>query len=873
MRTVFTIVLRDLKRLIRVPSAWVIIAGLTFIPALYAWFNIFGFWNPYGNTESIRVAVANEDRGADNALIGKMNLGDQIIAKLKDNKQLGWRFVNKSDAMQCVESGDCYAAIVIPRNFSEELSNVVTDMKTRPQLDYYVNEKANAVAPKITDIGADTVDRQVNSTFVSTVSGVISDIVNKTSMQVQQQSNKTAGATAQQLQHTKENLEQVSDTIDFLLKELKNAPATTQAVRTAITQAQDAAKSASTGLSQASSLLTGSQGKLNTFVSSTSSAMDKGSSLISQATSQATNNVASISSGIVTASGYTQNALDGMKASNERVSNIIEDLRTIQVPASLQPALDQLITSLETQNTEVSQTITGLETLNTQVTNTAKSTQDSASQFNTTTQTTLNSLGTARNTITTGSIPQLNSGLSSLAMTSGILSGSLSGQNIIVSQLNNTLNELDGITQSTTKALQQTDKLISQLIEKIDRVHTDISALTNATSIADVVGSDGNLDVKRIANFMLSPTVLNTHTLYPINSYGSGMAPLFTSLSLWVGAFMLMVIPKLEVDDDDLEGIFPSAWQKYVARFIVLAFIAFGQGLVCTVGDLILGVQTVNPFVFVLTGIITSLVYLSVTYSLSTTFMHVGKGLCVALVIVQIPGASGLYPIEMMPSFFRALYPFFPFTYTIDAFRETIGGFYDGHYLKMIGMLLLFTAISFFIGIVIRPWMTNLNRLFARELEQSDMIISEEVMLPDREHDTTTILQVLADKGGFQQQINNRAQRFNERYPKLLRGALIAGLVVPIVLFITFSFTNGTKVIALATWCIWILLIMGFLMIVEYIQDSLNRQVTMSDMSDGDLQHILYERGMNRSLLKKKRQKMEKTIKQLTHPHEGRHSA
>ena len=101
--------------------------GLILIPPLYAWFNIYGFWNPYGNTQGIKVAVANVDKGTDNALLGKMNLGDQIEDTLKDNDQLGWEFMGKAEAMEAVQSGDCYAAIIIPSDFSEDLANVVTD--------------------------------------------------------------------------------------------------------------------------------------------------------------------------------------------------------------------------------------------------------------------------------------------------------------------------------------------------------------------------------------------------------------------------------------------------------------------------------------------------------------------------------------------------------------------------------------------------------------------------------------------------------------------------------------------------------------------------------------------------------------------------
>ena len=127
MHNVLQILRRDFKRLVTVPAAWVIMIGLILIPPLYAWFNIYGFWNPYGNTDSIKVAVANMDEGTDNALLGKVNLGDQIEGTLKSNDQLGWEFMGKANAMEAVESGDCYAAIVIPSDFSEDLANVVTN--------------------------------------------------------------------------------------------------------------------------------------------------------------------------------------------------------------------------------------------------------------------------------------------------------------------------------------------------------------------------------------------------------------------------------------------------------------------------------------------------------------------------------------------------------------------------------------------------------------------------------------------------------------------------------------------------------------------------------------------------------------------------
>ena len=228
MRNIWFILRRDLKRLIINPAAWVIIFGLTFIPALYAWFNIIGFWNPYGNTKGITVAVANEDAGADNAMMGKLELGDQIESTLKENHELGWTFLGKAKAMECVESGHCYAAIVIPRNFSENMAAVITGSGQRPTLEYYVNEKVNAVAPKMTDVGANTVDRQVNSAFVSTVSKAVTDTINTTNVQITQEGNATVAQTVAKLDATKANLSKSRTMIADLRKTLappKDSPA------------------------------------------------------------------------------------------------------------------------------------------------------------------------------------------------------------------------------------------------------------------------------------------------------------------------------------------------------------------------------------------------------------------------------------------------------------------------------------------------------------------------------------------------------------------------------------------------------------------------------------------------------------------------
>ena len=197
-------------------------------------------------------------------------------------------------------------------------------------------------------------------------------------------------------------------------------------------------------------------------------------------------------------------------------------------------------------------------------------------------------------------------------------------------------------------------------------------------------------------------------------------------------------------------------------------------------------------------------------------------------------------PIEMMPGFFRTLYPLLPFTYSIDALRETIGGFYDGHWFGYIGKMLIFATLAFLLGLGARPKLANLNRLFAREIKESDMIIGEPVHITSNEYRVTQAIAALADRAEYRHAIERRAAKFAYHYPRLLLGALIAGFVVPAALIIVFSLTTSEKIVVMGTWLAWVLIIVGFLMVVEYMRDSIRRQTELGNLSDESIRTMLY---------------------------------
>lgn len=368
---------------------------------------------------------------------------------------------------------------------------------------------------------------------------------------------------------------------------------------------------------------------------------------------------------------------------------------------------------------------------------------------------------------------------------------------------------------------------------------TDISSLSSSNTLRDLADSLG-VNAESIASFMASPTQIETKAVYPVAAYGSAMAPLFTNLALWIGAFSLVLLLKLDVDE---EGIGPtSSAAKYMGRWMLLAFFGVIQALVVSIGDLVIGVQTVSRLGFVGTSIAISLVFISIVYMLSTCFQHIGKGLCVIIMVMQIPGSAGLYPIEMLPSFFRFLHPLFPFTYGVNALREIVAGFYGHTYLSCLAVLGAEALVAFAIGLALRPFLVNLNAMVTRDLASSGLFLAEATRVPSNRYRLTQIVAALADHDGFQRSVSGRAARFERRYPRIRRVAIILGVIVPVALAVL-SVANVAEVpIVLGAWIVWVLLVITFLIGLQYVREALARQQLLGAMDEGDVRSLLTRR-------------------------------
>ncbi len=644
MRNVWRVFTRDLKRLGRVPLAWVIIGGALITPSLYAWFNIAAFWNPFDNTKNLSIAVVNLDEGAYTSLTGEVNVGDQLVAQLKDNDDLGWHFLSEDEAMDAVKSGDVYAAFVVPATFSQDLLSITTGEFTQPKLQYYVNEKLNGVAPEITDTGATTIQTQMTDAFTQQVAEAVATAI------------RTGAGTAE---------DDLLAAEDRIIGDLQHAAEVIAQTRAHLGELQEGIAATRVGIQS---------------------------------------NVATIG-GVNASLGGIQTTLADAKALADR-------------------AQDQLLRLAGTATTG-------------------------------------HVIGSAE--VAEGAANAL-AAIGRVAAATDALAAAVDAQRTILGEAAGLLTGLDRQLDQTSAALASLDGNLANVEADMGTAITDLQTIGSAAAWQELESLIA-LNPEQIAEFMATPVEVDQHTLFPTPSYGSLMGSLFINLSLWIGAFVLVVILKLEVDRDEIPDL--TDRQAYLGRWLLFACIAVAQAITLTIGNLVIGVQHVNTFMFFLTPILIGLSYLSIIYALSVTFGYIGKGLVVILVIMQIPGASGIYPIELMPQFFQSMYPFFPFTYGIDMMREVVSGFAGTAYLRYLGTLLLFVAGAFFLGLVLRRSVSNLTRLFTQQVGATELFTNEEGAPSGPGYRLSHLLRALADRARYQKRLAKRALPFARSYKKV----------------------------------------------------------------------------------------------------------
>lgn len=844
MKKSFQIFKRDIGRLSKNIVALIVVIGVCIIPSLYAWFNIAANKDPYGNTANIKIAVANNDAGTENDMLGNLDVGGQIVDTLKENDSLGWVFVSEDKAISGVKSGEYYAAIVIPDNFSESMVSFLSGKIEQPEFDYYLNEKKNAIAPKITDTGANTIQQQVNTEFVSAAAGTVADILNGSVSGIGTKLDDVQNDISTKISTVSDNFKEYEKALDSFNKTVDSSNKLIEKSKKSMAIVKSDANSGVNSIKNGTDSLTLVRNDIADFANDLGAGISKAQNSLAKVNTKSGINLGKISSKTESIHGQFQEMITSVESIIDKNSEMLTTLKEInkKYPSD---SLTNLINELDSQNSKYKTILqklrTGSDSINDATTTSVKAVESISKIIEKNTKDIHSSKVTVENGIMTG----LNTSLDTFSNIQGTLSGILKGVGPATDNVVTLMDQLENSLDSAKKALSSTGSSIKKVQERLDKANVDISVV-KTSKIYEKLKDMTNLDSDKVASFMSSPVKLKTETFYSVENYGTAMTPFYTNLAIWVGGIVLIAIFKMEVDKSEkIKNFTPT--QAYFGRWMLFILVGFVQALIICLGDIfILKIKCQHPVLFVVAGLVAAFVYVNLIYALSLTFKHIGKAVSVILVILQIPGSAGTYPIEMTPGFFQAIHPLLPFTYGINAMREAIAGTYGHYYVKNLVILLIYVPIALFIGLVLRRLLLNLNSLFDKKLEQTGLMICEEGGITRERVRLLTTVKILAGEKQFRDEINKKVGQFEICYPKLIKGGFFAIVIIPIV-FLILMFSITSKMVFLVLWIVSIILIALYLICVEFIHENLLNKQKMAEMTGDELIEQLKKRGRKNS--------------------------
>ena len=824
MRDSWRVFTRDVKRIIAVPRSLIIVLGILVTPALYTWLNILAFWNPYEATENLPIAVVNNDVGATSTLTGQLNVGDLIVGQLSENEQLGWQFTDQDTANHKIRAGEVYATFVIPQTFSKDLIDIFSGQRRQPTIEYYVNEKKGAIAPKITDVGANELDIQITSTFRGQVGEAIAQTLRDGGLEIDASVVGAQGSAVDALDGINRDLADAQVSMDSANAALTGSLQTMKKVRAALAGADQVLVDVSAALSDAQDILGTVVSDTSEFATVAGQASITAQKALNESSVAASSAVSNATSKLTEMDSQLQS---GVQRANASIAKMRDQIAVLQGF----PQTQKLATQLQSQLNDMQKLLAKVGKTGSDAAKTGEDLQALMKAFN--------QAATDAQHVATGLREQSSQAASTLNARVTQLSAQMSAIKSAVSTAQNSLTEISALTHGVDDQIVNTQNVLAQVQGNLNGLastargaQTDVATLATALrtgTLKTVVG----LDPTNIGRYLTAPVKFDQQTLFPINSYGSGMAAMFINLSLWIGALILVIIFRVEVDKEGFGWL--SLRSAYLGRFMLSGVLSIGQGLIVSVGSLLLGVQAVNAPAFIATSMLIGPCYLAIIYALAAALSHVGRALAILLVVLQIPGASGIYPIELMPRFFRQLSPILPFSYGIDAMRETIGGFYDGRFWHVMAVLLIMSVTVFLLGFVGRRRLGYFTQLFYDDLARTELVVNEDVQLQSRGYRLSNIIALLGNRKEFSTRIRRRQEKFNARYPALINGLSSVGILGLVVLGLISRLTSASKPVLLGIVAIWGLVIMGTLVGVVVLKSSIERAERLSHLSEDEL--------------------------------------
>ncbi|PWW07487.1 putative membrane protein [Paenibacillus cellulosilyticus] len=661
MRTILSIYTADVRSMFKSRRLTMLVVALMLLPSAYAWINIKAVWDPYSNTTGIPVAIVNEDTGAQ--IEGKaINVGDETVNGLKSNPKLGWAFVDRAEAERGVHYGDYYAYLIIPSDFSAKLASILEAEPQQPTITYAINEKVNALAPKITSSGATGITDQISKSFTQTVSDAVLTAFHTAGIELQKEL-----PTIQKVENGILELEKALPQIEALGQGAIALEAKLPSIKQKIDKVI-ALQQHIPDLNKAGDAIM----KLETDLPKIKEALDSLTALRDKATSLQTIPTAltDMEDRLATIDANLRKAIeDANKTVAATNANGTDEGATI-IAGELQK-LTPLLDEVATLRTRLQETRTSL-----------KAKVDEALRM----MDTINS-----------DWPAIEQRVQKAA---NFVRNDLPGVEADIKTATTLLQEkLPAMEEAIHKAADLARNDLPGFEQKVREAANKIRTLQSSADLNELISYLLH-DPQKSSQFLADPVNLETVRLFPIDNYGTAMTPLYTMLALWVGGTIL--ITALPVNVRNPEHKFRS-YQVYFGRLVTFLSVGLGQALIATLGVLyLLHVHAANKLWFVLTGVFVGVVFVIITYTLRSIFGNVGSGLAMLFLVLQMSSSGVTFPISMTSRFFQVVSPFMPFTHAIIMFRETIGGMIVSTMWKEATVLLSFILLFFGLAVLLK---------------------------------------------------------------------------------------------------------------------------------------------------------------------------
>ncbi len=723
MKMIWEIFAGDVRNLFRNVIAAIVVVGLVLVPPMYAWFTTLGFWDPYDNTGNIKVAVASADEGFQSDLMpARLNAGEQVISKLRANDQFAWQFVSEDAAIEGVRSGEYYAALIIPKEFTADLMTVFSGDITEPSIVYYDNEKENAIAQRVTSTGASTLQETIDETFTETVAGVALDTTSSLTTFMTgdgilayaeslgdrlTEATGELSAAADQARAYADLMGSTGSLVNATADILKEAGRAPDATAPLIGDARSALSSASDALGTSADAAEKALAEANAAYDKVASAADAAFAAAKDDPAAAQEVLASCQTDVASlAAAYGD--MRGTLASVAPASSALSELdRVIAQLKALEAALGRA------SNT-VGADAAALDAARTETTDAIAQARAALSA----------SEATYNDTLRT-ELAELSESLATVGDDTAALASSLqetaTSLGDSASSLSTNLADAEASLRKTADTLATAEQQLAQARE--DLAHA--LATGDINEVRRIIGDNP----QAIAQFLAAPTHLERHAVYAMANNGSAMSPFYTSLCLWIGAIFMVALMSVSLSPERVAaltkkaGRAPTQAEQYLGRYGVFALLGVAQALIVGLGNVFfLGVECEHFALYLLALVVAAVVFTNLVYTLTVSFGNIGKAIAIILLVVQLGGSGGLMPVQMLAQLFQDIYPWLPFAHSMEAFEGAMAGIYGNHYLVSLGLLLAFLVPSLALGLIFRRPVIRLNNWILTKLNETKFL-------------------------------------------------------------------------------------------------------------------------------------------------------